>query len=272
MQGSFDKKYLLDEFEKVASDISKPLSIFIIGGGGLAFYGLKEATKDIDVVVQTPEELNVLKQTLMKLGYSTPGPNLITKAYREMQANEILENEDGFRWDIFVGQVCKALIFSEAMRSRSTEIYKKGFLTIFLASKEDIFFFKEVTEREADLDDMRLLAESGLNWDIIDQECQSQSALTGRLWENALYQKLIDLKEKHHIETPIEKVIRKRAEEKLIEITLIEEIKKGKNTVREISKAINEPEQFVRKALNRLATKGKIKIDKTRRPYKYQLV
>ena len=72
MQDSFDKKYLLDEFEKVASDISKPLSIFIIGGGGLAFYGLKEATKDIDVVVQTPEELNVLKQTLMKLGYSTP--------------------------------------------------------------------------------------------------------------------------------------------------------------------------------------------------------
>jgi hypothetical protein len=268
---SFDKKYLLQEFDKITSKITKPVTLFIIGGGGLAFYGLKEATKDIDIIAQNPEEFKILTKSLKELGYNVPGPYIITKAYREMQANEILENKDDFRWDIFMQQVCKALTFSDAMKSRSTEIYTKGFLKVLLAAKEDIFLFKGITEREADLDDMRLLAESGLNWNIIDQECQNQSKLTGRLWENALYQKLVGLREKHHIESPIEKALRKRAEEKLIKITLIEEIKKGNNTVKAISKAIKEPERFVRQSLNKLATKRIIKIDKTHRPYRYIL-
>jgi hypothetical protein len=118
---------------------------------------------------------------------------------------------------------------------------------------------------------MRMLAESGLDWNIIDQECQNQSASTGRLWENALYQKLVDLREKHHIETPIEKPLRKRAEEKLIETTLIEEIKKGNNTVGAISRAIKQTNDFVRLSLNNLAVKRLIRIDKSHRPYKYFL-
>jgi hypothetical protein len=252
---SFNKKYLPREFDKVATKITKPITLFIIGGGGLAFYGLKEATKDIDVVVQNSDELKILTSALKSLKYKPPSPNIITRAYKEMQTNEILENEDGFRWDIFTRQVCNALTLSTAMKSRATQLYTKGYLTIFLASKEDIFLFKGITEREADLDDMRLLAESGLNWNTINQECQNQSSSTGRLWENALYQKLIDLKEKHHIESPIEKPLRKRAEEKLVEITLIEEIKKGNNTVRAITKAMKEPEYFVRESLNKLARK-----------------
>lgn len=53
---SFDKEYLSRELGKVASKITKPVTLFIIGGGGLAFYGLKEATKDIDVIMQNPDE------------------------------------------------------------------------------------------------------------------------------------------------------------------------------------------------------------------------
>jgi hypothetical protein len=267
----FDKKYLSREFDKVASKITKPVTIFIIGGGGLAFYGLKNATKDIDVILRNLNEFRILTKALKDLKYNTPSPHIITKAYREMQANEILENKDGFRWDIFIRQVCNALTLSTAMKSRATKLYTKGFLKVFLASKEDIFLFKGITEREADLDDMRLLAESGPDWNIINQECQDQSTSTGRLWENALYQKLIDLKEKHHIESPIEKPLRKRAEEKLIEITLIEEVKKGNNTVSAISQAIKEPDHFVRISLNKLAKKRLIKIDKSHRPYRYLL-
>jgi hypothetical protein len=50
----------------------------------------------------------------------------------------------------------------------------------------------------ADLDDIRVLAESGLNWKTIIDECQNQSTSSGCIWENALYQKLLDLKEKYH--------------------------------------------------------------------------
>jgi hypothetical protein len=198
---SFDRKYLLKEFDKLASRIRKPITLFIIGGGGLAFYGLKETTKDIDIVLQNSDEPEILTEALRSLTYSSPSPNIITRAYRKMQANIILENEDGFRWDIFHQQVCNALALSNELKSRATELYENGFLKALLASKEDIFLFKGITEREADLDDMRLLAESGPNWNTIYEECQNQSISSGRLWENALYQKLIDLKEKHQNQT-----------------------------------------------------------------------
>ena len=268
---SFDKNYLNQEFDKLNTKTKQSITLFLIGEGAMAFYGLKEATKDIDIILTNTDDLENLKTTLKAIGYKEPEPALITRAYNYLQTNAILENQDGFRWDLFLNKVCNALTLSATMKQRATQLYKGERLTVFVASKEDIFLFKGITERETDLEDMRILAESGLNWNIINQECQNQSTSTGRLWENALYQKLTDLREKHHIEAPIEKTLRKRAEEKLIEITLIEEIKKGNNTVNAISKSINEPEHFVRESLNKLARKRLIKIDKTHRPHRYLL-
>jgi hypothetical protein len=268
---SFDKQYIQKELDKIASKISTPLTLFIIGGGGLSFYGLKEATKDIDVVVQNQHKLKTLINALKNLNYRPIGTVEIQIAYRKMGVQKILENQDGFRWDIFVKQVCRALTVSNQMRSRATQIYKKDLLEVLLASKEDIFLFKGITEREADLEDMRLLAESGLNWKIIEQECHAQSAASGRLWENALYERLIDLKEKHNIESPIEKSLKRILEEKLIEITLIDAIKQGNNTIKTISQAIKEPQHFVRKSLKKLIQKGRIKVNKSRRPYEFTL-
>jgi len=267
----FDKEYIRKEFDKIASKISTPLTLFMIGGGGLSFYGLKEATKDIDVVVQNQKELKTLIKALKNSNYRPVGIAEISITYRKIGAQKILENEDGFRWDIFVQQVCRALTVSHQMKSRATPLYKKGFLEVLLASKEDIFLFKGITEREADLDDMRLLAESGLNWKVIEQECHAQSAASGRLWENALYERLVDLREKHNIESPIEKTLKTILEEKLVEITLIEAIKQGNDTIKTISQAIKEPEHFVRKSLKKLLQKGRIKVNKSSRPYKFVL-
>jgi hypothetical protein len=61
---------------------------------------------------------------------------------------------------------------------------------------------------------------------LLKQECQNQTTLSGILWESALYQNLLDLKEKYHIESPIEKPLRDAAEKKLIEIILTKEIEK----------------------------------------------
>jgi len=262
---------MLQEFDKVASKISMPITLFIIGGGGLASYGLKEATKDVDVVLQNSAELEILINALKNLKYHSIGFIEVSTAYRKMGAQKILENEDGFRWDIFDRQVCNALTVSTEMKSRATQFYKKGPLEVLLASKEDIFLFKGVTEREADLDDMRLLAESGVDWKVIEQECHVQSASSGRLWENALYERLIDLREKYNIESPIEKSLEAIVEEKLVEIALVEAIKQGNNTVKMISQAIKEPQHFVRKSLKRLIEKGRIRVNKSRRPYKFVL-
>lgn len=122
------------------------------------------------------------------------------------------------------------------------------------------------------MDDMRLLAESGLDWNIIEQECLNQSAISGRLWENALYERLIDLKTKHRIETPIEKSLKMTIEEKLVERTVIKKIRQGKNTMKMISQDIDEKEFFVRRSLKKMEEKGKIRIDKSSRPHRITLI
>ena len=118
---------------------------------------------------------------------------------------------------------------------------------------------------------MRILAQSGLNWEIIAKECKSQSEVSGVCWEDALYQNILDLKAKYDIESPIEKSLRKVAEQKIIEATLIGQIQKGNHTVQSIAKEIKEPQEFIREELKRLADRGLIRIDRSNKPHKFFL-
>jgi len=268
---SFNKNYLQQEFDKLNVTTKQPMTLYLIGGGAMAFYGLKDATKDIDIIHTNQDDLNKLQTTLKAIGYKEPNPILITRAYNKMQTNALLENQDGFRWDLFLSKVCNALTLSGQMQKRATSLYQGTHLKVLVASKEDLFLFKGITEREADLDDMRILAQSGLNWEIISQECKSQSEVSGVCWEDALYQNLVDLKAKYGIESPIQKPLRKVAERKIIELTLIRQIQKGNHTVQSIAKEIKEPQSFIREELKRLATKELIRIDRTNKPYKFVL-
>lgn len=269
---SFSAGYILKELDRLSWKVSIPVKLLIIGGMGLIHFGLKDATKDIDVVLQSSRELRALSAALERLGYSSPSSVRILKPYRDMEASKILENRDGFRWDIFQQKVCAALTFSKEMISRATDFYNKGRLRVLLASKEDLFLFKGITEREVDLDDMRLLAESGLDWRIIEQECRNQSVLSGRLWENALYENLVELREKHEIRSPIEKTLKKIVEERLAEGVLVRAVEEGNSTVTMISKTTKLPGYFIRKSAQKMEKKGLLRIDRSKRPHRLTLI
>lgn len=269
---SFDRKYILAELDKLSSKIVVPTQIFIIGGLALISYGLKEATKDIDVVVLSLRDLDILVKSLTIIGYHALEDSLVSKPYEKMEVSKIMENEDGFRWDIFHRSICNKMCFSENMKPRATEFYSRNKLVLSIASKEDIFLFKGMTEREADLDDMRLLAESGLDWQVIKNECVYQSNTSGRLWEDALLQNLIDLRERYNIRSPIEKKLRKIAEEKLSEDFMVKSIAAGLTTIKSISQAKNLPDYIVREYARKMEEKGLLKFDKMSRPYKLSLV
>ena len=51
---SFNKNYLQQEFDKLDAK-TQPVTLYLIGGGAMAFYGLKEATKDIDIILTNAE-------------------------------------------------------------------------------------------------------------------------------------------------------------------------------------------------------------------------
>ena len=44
-RGSFDRDYLKQEFDKLDGIAKRCIDLFLIGGGAMAFYGLKVATK-----------------------------------------------------------------------------------------------------------------------------------------------------------------------------------------------------------------------------------
>jgi hypothetical protein len=155
------------------------------------------------------------------------------------------------------------------MQKRATSLYQGNKLKVFIASKEDLFLFKAITTRDADLEDTRILAQSGLNWEAITQECKKQSQQTGVCWEDALSQNLQDLKAKYGIEAPIEKALRKKVEGKIIETTLLGQIEKGNNTANGIAKATGESPSFVRVELYKLVSKGIIKVDNSSKPHRF---
>lgn len=267
----FDRDYLKQEFDKLDSITKEGIVLYLIGGGAMAFYGLKVATKDIDIILTNQQDLNSLHAALGEMGYMEPNPLVITEPYDEMQTNAILENKEGFRWDLFLNKVCGKLTLSAEMQNRANSLYQGSNLKVSIASKEDLFLFKGITTRDTDLDDIRILAQSGLNWETIAQECKNQSQQTGLCWEDALYQNLQDLKTKYGIEAPIEKALRKTAEQKIIEVTLLGQIEKGNNTVSGIAKAIGEAPNFVRVELQKLVFKGLAEVDKSGKPHKFRL-
>ena len=268
---SFDRNYLQQEFDKLNATTKQPLTLYLIGGGAMSFYGVKDATKDIDVILTNQEDLNNLKVTLEALGYKEPDPLLITRPYNDMQTSVILENQDGFRWDIFLHKVCGKLTLSNEMKNRAASLYQGNTLQIFLTSKEDLFLFKAITSREADLDDTGILARSGLDWDAISQECRRQSEFSDVCWEDGLYQTLLGLKEKYGISSPIEKPLRIAAQQKMMEKTLLDQIEKGNNTIKSIAQELKMARGYVGAELNRLANKELVAVSKSERPRKFFL-
>jgi hypothetical protein len=152
----FDREYLKREMEKLDGLLRDRVNIYIIGGGAMSFQNLKDATKDIDVIVGSGIEMEQLGDALARMDYFVPA---IRVPYKKMQASLIMENQDGFRWDIFV----------------NLTLFSMDRLSVHMFSLEDIFVFKSVTSRERDREDMYLLFLQGLDFDVIRNEIIRQN-------------------------------------------------------------------------------------------------
>jgi hypothetical protein len=69
MRGQFGQDYIRGEFDLIGDTLSEPLECYLIGGGAMVFQDLKDATKDIDVIVQASSDLRQLQNVLGRLDY-----------------------------------------------------------------------------------------------------------------------------------------------------------------------------------------------------------
>ena len=202
MRARFDSSYIRSELERIGQRLDNPLTVFLIGGGSMAFRGLKETTKDIDLIVSSGDNLSQLQVALLELGYDiVREPD---EEYEALGAQRILENNDGCRIDIFNQQVVGKLILSSGIRERSERYLNPGNLVVELVSPEDIFLFKSVAGRVDDIEDMFSLMQTGLKFGVVEAELETQiDLLDQELFVTYVNEALIDLTEQYNVTTPL---------------------------------------------------------------------
>jgi len=105
-----------------------------------------------------------------------------------------------------LNKVCSTLSLSEGIVKRAKSIFSGKNLNAFICSNEDIFLFKAIARREADIEDCIALAKQSLDWNIIIKEINHQIKQGREIWITYLAEGLEKIEEKD-IEVPIMKEI-----------------------------------------------------------------
>lgn len=253
----FDRKYLKNEIDKLDGVLTEHIKLYLIGGGSMSFQNLKDATKDIDVVVRSENDMSLLKSALAQMGYSVPA---IRGPYKQMQASAIMENKDGFRWDIFVNVVCGGLKLSDAMADRATNLFSMDRVSINMISLEDIFIFKSITSRERDREDMYLLFLQGLDFNLIRDEItwQNDNSMSAA-WVAFFFNGLEEVVERYSIVIPFFDEFHDTAYSDMLSQMILDRLESGSATVEDLNRnfGVDDIEKHVESMIQKkLVTKN----------------
>ena len=206
MRDRFDSDYIESELERIGNELETSVTVYLIGGGAMSFRGLKDTTKDIDLVVTDGDDLRTLQTVLPANGYDIVREP--SDEYDDLGATRIFENEEGCRIDIFNRRVVGKLVLSKEMRDRSETYLDTGGLSVALVSAEDIFLFKAVAGRTDDVEDMFVLVQTGLNFDVVESELERQIELLNQeLFVTYVNEALSELQERHNVSTPLSETV-----------------------------------------------------------------
>lgn len=248
------------EFTKINDRLKGKVNLYMLGGGAMSFRKLKTATKDVDVVLADKKAFNLLFGALRNCGYSTV---IVKPPYERMNPSGVLENLDGFRFDMFVKQVCNGMLLSKGMIGRSMKILSFDNVNLFAVSPEDIFIFKSITSRERDREDMNTLFHHGLDFDVIRKEILWQSKHSeDRAWLAFFYVGLDELKEMFGLDIPYFDDFYELACDEVLQHNILLLLEEKHRTINDIVKKIGEDKDWVMRNLRKMSGKGLVLLDK----------
>jgi hypothetical protein len=168
----------------VGAELKSKTECLIIGGSAMMFYGLKNSTKDIDMVFFDDTERKKAVMILEKSGFY--------KRYFKDKDVFLLER-NGMRLDIFLRKVMKFDI-SPAMTERKKEVHEFGNLVAMIICPEDIILLKCATDREGDrLDAKNIIEKFDIDWDTVIEEIKWQNNNARKPLSLFLYDFLLEL-------------------------------------------------------------------------------
>ncbi|MFH1682514.1 MAG: DUF6036 family nucleotidyltransferase [Candidatus Woesearchaeota archaeon] len=159
----------------VSMKLNQQITAYAIGGTAMMFLGLKDATKDIDLVFVSDKDREKFKKALKELGYKEMDSIKIYGVKRN--APEMLTLGDE-RFDLFVSEVID-FIFSKKMQERAqmTNRFKDN-LILKAADYHDLILMKCATDRFKDKDDVKSILENRkVDWKILVEEAKNQVEL-----------------------------------------------------------------------------------------------
>ncbi len=257
MRKDFNREYIESELIKIGK-ISVPIDFYMLGGGAMSIRGLKSATKDVDGVVKNSEEFRRLKEILIDSGYFEVEAR---GAYEKMRTRLVLQNQDGFRFDLFVKKIANGLQLSQGMMSRAEEFFISGNLNVNVMSPEDIFILKSITSRVRDREDMKELYVHGLDFDVIKDEIMWQSEKsTGKAWLSFFFAGLNEFVEMYDFEIPYYSDFEELASEEVVKYRIITLLDSGSFRITELVAEIGEDDEWVIGVLNKMEREGEIRM------------
>ena len=187
-----------------------------------------------------------------------------------MKTREIIENMDGFRWDIFVSRVCGGLLFSKDMQKRAKPFKNLSKIKTYLVAPEDIFIFKAVTSRPRDREDMFSLFSHGLDAGIIRFEIQKQAQLDeDKAWLSFFLVGLDELVSEYNIIFPDYDEFLKLAEKEMLEKLILELIRKKPRSINDLLLILKFEKEEIKPILKDLISNRKISLIEEK--YRYYL-
>lgn len=260
MKRQFNKTYLEERISDLNNVLNNSIEIFILGGGAMSYYGLKDATRDIDVVLRSNKEYNLLVEGLRRLEYEDVIS--MTSPYSDMNPSAVLENQDKFRWDIFVNTICGGLLLSNGMIDRAEKWISHDKISTYAVSPEDSFIFKSVTSRERDRDDMNALFIHGLNFDLIKTEMIWQTENSDdRAWLAFFYLGLEELRDRYDLVIPYFDDFYELACNELVDYRIRHLLKERSFKIEELVNEIQESEEWVKARVEALIQEKVIKLE-----------
>lgn len=157
-------------FEQLGEILEQKVEALLIGGAVMLELGLKDATKDIDIVCRSEEDKETLLGSAKALGFQIVGPE---KRHERLGVNR-LAVKGGRNLDIFAERISYDFCLSNAMWQRAIRTRSFGSLMVRDASLEDIFIMKLIANRPGDAPDCIALVSVGLDFDAIYEEIESQ--------------------------------------------------------------------------------------------------
>ncbi len=250
------KKFGEQELDRALQDISNHLDekveAFLLGGLAMIKHDAKISTKDVDIVFSTPLMAKSFIDAALKTGFQSQKE--LTQEYLNLETMIILVKEDKTRFDIFVERVCGCLIYSKNMKQRAEPLEYGNNLTVYVSSIEDIFLFKSITSRPADLEDMSKLALMGIEWAKIEQEAREQPQ--SWKWIAKLYGRLLELKDEYKVNSPLISKLKDEWEISQSIGILLGRVETAPITFREAQEVLQEPDEgFVLKVLGEMEKK-----------------